>query len=255
MTDWEKLVKGTIRVKFKQLLRVVMPMTLQLAFRKNQLDDLKIVRDLTASELSEIISKIKAISPPPLRPVAIRKVLSEVIKDAEAESAFMRQLTSGCSLLRQRNITAEELIEGINFGIIKAVEGRWTDSELNKWKEKKDLICELFSLESIGSIVKALEISYEYPNILQTSKILTDIRPVFDDAGTSFHGAIVSHSLQVYFDNSSGNQNISLSLDHDDVVQLKNSCDRALLKAETAKRIMIDQLHIPSYICGEEDDD
>ena len=108
-------------------------------------------------------------------------------------------------------------------------------------------------MAALRTIVKALELSYDYSNLFQTAKILADIRPVFDRQASKMEGAIISYSLRLTFRSLRESESLTIALDEKDVKQLIETCTRALKKADVAKKTM-QGCGLPStYITGEED--
>lgn len=166
--------------------------------------------------------------------------------------SLMNVLMSLVTLRRQRDLNAKELLEGLHHGIVSS--GAWSDEELSRWKELEPSLRELFSSPSLWSVVKALDLSYDYSNLLQTAKILTDIRPIFNDEATLICGSVVSYTLRLYYSTLAGeSKSLSIALDEKDVNKLRELCDRALRKAQTAKSFMQKNNIKGTFITGEEE--
>ena len=93
---------------------------------------------------------------------------------------------------------------------------------------------------------KALDLSYDCDNLLQRSRVLTDIRPLFTDDAGRIEGAVVAHTLRLRYDQAGRNEEISFSLDAADLRQLVVHCDRALLKEKTARRFLMEDADVPT---------
>ena len=103
-------------------------------------------------------------------------------------------------------------------------------------------------------MAKALYLAYEYANLLQSVKILTDLRPVFNEGGDDIDGAVVSYTLRLYYDNPEGNHSLSVAFDEQDIQNLHKECERALTKAKTVKRMVEQGMAKPVMIAGEDND-
>ena len=113
------------------------------------------------------------------------------------------------------------------------------------------LLAELLKLESVRTTIKAVDIAYEYANILMSSRIMTDIRPVFNDPGDQIVGAVVSFTMILSILNDENSQSLSIAVDSADLEALAKQCSRALLKAQTAsQRLSSKSIGIPSAIVG-----
>ncbi len=103
-------------------------------------------------------------------------------------------------------------------------------------------------------MAKALDLSYEYANLLRTGRIITDLRPVFTLDATGVVGAVISHKLFIRYDNVEGMKTFTMTLDEEDVKTLKKECERALLKTETISSQLGKGLPIRTIIPGRADD-
>tara|TARA_A100001391_G_C5066162_1_gene277218 strand:+ start:556 stop:1209 length:654 start_codon:yes stop_codon:yes gene_type:complete len=94
---------------------------------------------------------------------------------------------------------------------------------------------------AIKLTARSIDLAYECDNLLQTSRILTDVRPVFSEDAGSIEGAIVAHMLRIRYDSAGTDKELSFALDSADLRRLSYQCDRALLKEKTAQTQMIDK--------------
>lgn len=228
-------------------------MPFHFTLRPYQLSDLSVLRDLGSETIQRITNKLSSLDPPPIKPSQLRKELYEMLPERHRKADIVvRLLISLCTIGRQRDIKVDELLEGLTSGI-KASETRWTDEEISSWEALQPQLHDLMSISSVWTIVKALDLSYDYAHLFQTAKILTDIRPIFDEKASSIQGAVVSFTLRLYFDSLEGSKNISVALDKDDVKRLNEACERALKKAKTAKNFMLEGDINRTFICGETD--
>lgn len=213
-------------------------MSVQLILRKDQLDDLSTFRDLNPKTIKEIVDKLSGADPFPIKPSDLHQLLDQVMpEDHRKTSIILRQLVSLYTLMQQRHLPPRELLEALKYGIDRA-ETKWKQTEINRWSKIEPYLTELLSLQAVWNVVKATDLSYDYTNLFQTAKVLTDIRPVFNEKGSSIEGAVIAYTLRLYFDSLEGKKNLSIALDESDVRHLLQTCERALKKAKTAKRFM-----------------
>jgi len=228
-------------------------MAIQLIIRESQLKDLTILRDLGPETIKAISTALKEIHPPAIRPADLQKALQKPLHNqTENVDTIVSLLISLYNLCRHRDIGEDELFEGLLYGINNTQPSiRWGKEEIDKWMDLKPLLMDLFSLTPIWNVCKALELAYDYTNLFQKAKIITDIRPIYSDSATEIQGAVVSYTLRLSFDSREGDRDISIALDGKDVKKLSLACDRALTKAKVAKSLLIQQ-GINALISGEE---
>ena len=98
---------------------------------------------------------------------------------------------------------------------------------------------------------KAIDISYDFERVYITGRLLTSVRPVFDDPREEIIGWTVVQTLRLEFVAANGDQSsISIAMDADDIRQLKKECDVALVKAEKARAEMESKLRVDAIITG-----
>lgn len=228
-------------------------MAIQLVLREDQLDALSVVRDLGSDCLKVIIDTLYSLSPPPIRPADLRKALDPILQDSPDKiEIVIEQLLSLYTLRRQRRISASEIVEGLNYGIETARQ-KWNENQLATWKSLQPQLLLLFDIPNIWLAVKSLDLSYDYSNLLQSAKILTDIRPLYNEDASQIEGSVISYTLRISYDSRAGNKSISIALDENDVRSLLEASERALKKASTAKKFMAEKGNVNVFICGEEE--
>jgi hypothetical protein len=105
---------------------------------------------------------------------------------------------------------------------------------------KKRLVAALSFDETLGVMVKAVDVSTEFENTFCSSRIFSDIRPVFAKNPDSVSAAVVVHNLQLGFhDGASGDhKELYVALDDDDLSALKETIDRAQKKGVAVRRFL-----------------
>lgn len=227
-------------------------MSIQLIPAPDQLRDLAILRDLGKATLKKINDKLAGIEPA-TKPSEIEGAIQTVLPEQSNKvRTIMKLIMSFYALRRQRNLTVDELLQGLSSAIESFSE--WTEEEISKWKELETHLPNFFSLPSVMSVVKMLDLSYDYSNLLQNSKILTDIRPIFNEDASNIEGSVISYTLRIYYNTRSISKNLSIALDKEDIIKLRNQCERALEKAKTAKKFMQENKIQKTFIAGEDED-
>lgn len=231
-------------------------MPTRLTLRKRQLEDLVLLRELGSDTLAAINETISQLTGPPLRPQELRQAIAEVIPDRERDvDRITSQLLSLFALRRHRRLKAQEVLDGFLYGIerIREPEARWSGEEKARWESIQPQLLELLSQENIWTVAKAVDLSYDYANLFQGGRIVTDIRPVFDADGSKMKGAVISFTFRLYFENPEGDHNLSIAMDESDVQVLRIECDRALTKARAAQEGMTKGQQLRTIIAGADD--
>ena len=231
-------------------------MSRRLSLSGQQRKELEVLCTFKPADLKAIADGLRADVRPMLRARQLRRAIMAVLPDREADcTVLVHQLLGFHQLRRQSEMTADEIVELLDETVRRADEGRsWTEETLRSWDSIHDPLVDLLSLESIGLVAKTIDLAYEYTNIYQQARIITDLRPVFDTEGARVHGMVTCFTMRLTFDSREGPHDLGLGLDEADVRQLRAECDRALRKASTVQDLVIEP-RIPITVFGATDDD
>jgi len=128
-------------------------------------------------------------------------------------------------------IPLDELIAALR----KSLDGKLDAQELEIWDRIAPVFEEILASQPIRTTVKSLELSFDYANLIQSTNVINDVRPVFDDDADHVIAAMVSFILRLDYRNGNCVQSLSVAMDAEDIRKLQEQCKRALKKAETAR--------------------
>jgi hypothetical protein len=100
----------------------------------------------------------------------------------------------------------------------------------------------------LSTTAVATDLQTQNPRNFQSAKIVTDIRPVFDDEVQARpRGAVIVETLQIQTWTREANiELIFVSMDEQDLTQLREIIDRALFKTKTL-RTLLDEQSLPYF--------
>lgn len=226
-------------------------MSLQLRASKQQLADLKRIAEIGGSRLGEVRERLQQLSKPTLGSHELLGVVAELLsEDAER---LVRQLLSFQGLVRQTGRSLDDVLSGIRSAIER--QGADVGLELAEWENVEDAIKLLVQEKSVRLAATAMELAYDYTNLLRRTKILTDIRPLFDESADKVEGAVVSYTLRLHYNSADGEHALSIALDEADIRTLVAQCTRAIKKAATSRSLMADKCDVAVTVSGESDND
>lgn len=213
---------------------------------QEQINDYQVICNVGEHKLREVVARLKAL---PVAPTPFNKLfdaISDVLKDnAGAAESIFRQMMPVISWLRQEQGTVDELMAGVRYAL------KSTDSWDNqKWPVVESILTELFSVRTLYLSASAVDLSFEHVNLFRGARVLTDIRPIFNEEGTAIEGAVISHTLRLRFENTQGRHELTLALEESDVKEIAVQCERALAKASLALAMMTKDAKIPTIISG-----
>lgn len=119
-----------------------------------------------------------------------------------------------------------------------------TKSEAYTFTKEETLIFEtrikkVFEVrKTIGISSKALDLLTDQSRVFYSCKIVTDIRPVFNDDGSAIEASIIIHNLRIHFGQDNDHKDFYVTLDSRDIQNLRAVLDRAELKAEYLKTLL-----------------
>lgn len=152
----------------------------------------------------------------------------------------------------QLGLTVGELLTEVSRTIERDAAPEWKARYLKKWKDSGEMIGQVLNPDSALALYqKADSLAYRYENIYSSAKIITDLRPVFNDRGDQIQQAVVMHLLMVDYQDGSGRmKQFALALDLKDIKDLRATCQRAERKALATKEA-VSKLPWPTIIKGE----
>jgi hypothetical protein len=173
--------------------------------RESQWKDLAIVRDRLPLCVDVLITRLDVASPPPLTRADLERIFKESMPDVDSALALSRP-------------------------------SEWTDGERGRWSSVEPAFRRLLDSTVIRRVARSEDLSRDYANILQSTRVITDLRPVFTDDGGDIEGAIVSFTLRIGYFQDEATRSISLAMDRKDVERLGQQCQRAVIEANTMER-------------------
>jgi hypothetical protein len=220
--------------------------------QESQREDFQVVRDLGPETLQRVVGRLRQLEPAPVRPDQLGHAIAEVLGgNTDAAESVVRQALMIYGWIRPGGLQVAEVQEGIRDAL--KADFNWTDQEIEKWQRIEPALGDLLSLPILRLVASSIDLSYEYANLWRGARILTDIRPIFNEEATAIDGAVVSHTFRLLFEGLDGRHELNVAMDESDIKKLAEQCDRALRKGQTARALMRDNAKVPTMISGESD--
>jgi AcrR family transcriptional regulator len=113
----------------------------------------------------------------------------------------------------------------------------------------------LVELDSLRTMAQALDVMSQQEHVFQRARILTDVRPIFEeDASVGPSAAVVMHTLRLEHLTDGHVESINVSLDEQDLSDLRAALDRAVDKADTLRDVVA-RAGIPQFELKSDDGD
>lgn len=230
----------------------------QFALTKNQVADFSRIQGLERKDLERVLKRLKSTKLPPLSQAALCHLINDALPPEKRTGSSEVVESLGRVILGLGGLELRGFgdLNGLLDDLDSDLREVWADdqSKIERWNRIRPLLAQILSIDAVRMTIKALDVSYEYANLLQYSRIMTDVRPIFNEGGDQIEGAVVSFTLRMSFLNAGQPKSLSIAVDAADLKILVEQCQRALRKAETAKRRFSSaDIGIPLTIAGSDE--
>jgi hypothetical protein len=200
---------------------------------KSQIDDLVAMCGLGATVLNQMAEVLEQTKPT-IRRAQLVNLLSNAGAKELALEAAVRALPGLAIAVRRFNLTPRDLLDSVRLGLDKV-----SKEVSQQWHECGPIIERMVASRSIVLYAKARDLAFDFERMYARSRILTDIRPVYDDARNMIVAADVIQTLRLdYIDSGGETSTITIAMDTPDLEQLKKCCEDSLQKVEIARKLM-----------------
>lgn len=209
----------------------------------SQAKDLLRACELGPDRLADLAAVLNNKDEPPIISRAIlRERMSQAIQDDDIEP--VSRVLFGLSIIARDNfVSSAEFATAFDLAV--ATLG-WNEEKQELWRRTRDPIIKVLYARDLTLSAKAMDLIFDFEKFCLNSRIITDIRPVFDDNRNTIVGGIVMHTLRVEYRAEDGNRrSISIELDSRDIERLAHACDDANKKMESAKALFTNGLKRP----------
>ena len=203
-------------------------------------NELSTIGSLTPEDLSEIEAKLDSTGAQINSPAQLVALTAEVTNvNVNVSAALIGQLLQVHQISGRIGVSLDELFQQRALSLAGLEDG---ESQLLGVANLRRLA----NSTAIKLAARAIDLTYDCDNLLQRSRILTDVRPIFSDNASSIEGAIVAHTLRLRYDTAGRNEELSLALDSADLRRLILDCERALLKEQISREQLIKKADVSS---------
>lgn len=223
-----------------------------LRLSRSLIADLTTVCGLPVDTLSKAASAIERLGTTIKRSV-VRKALLESIGLEDPARALDRLLFALASAQRRGQGATPDIFADVRQGL--EVDHSWDRKLLEPWDERRPYLARMLLSSSVLSAAKAVHLSYDFARLYLASRVITDIRPVFDEAREQVVGAAITQTLRLDYISSDGTEStVSVAMDVIDLRQLQKACQKALDKADIVRQLIEQQGNgLETIMPGEEE--
>lgn len=209
------------------------------------------VRDLPDGSIQELLAALQKIPPSTVNAASLASAVAEMTDTIAASDIeeIVPVLLHLHSIREVSRLPIPDVAEGIARGM-EEVASRQRSSEEDREPFQARLV-ELLGVDSLSVVARAGGLFFENEHSLRQTRIVTDIRPVFeqDHRQAPPRGAVIVHTLRISYWADNEAKDFFVALDANDVRELLEQLEWANTKAESLKSIL-DAAQVP-YIGGE----
>lgn len=164
-------------------------------------------------------------------------LLPETDLDFPAIQMLLLGLSNVQKSIRQLKIPAEKLLPLVIEALEEQGTDEWKENNLDALKREQSIIVKAINQLDFDHPLwisrKAQELSFQCERQISLTRLVTDIRPVFDDSSEAICQALVKHTLVIYYSEGQAAKHIEFSISSDLVDSLMKDCERAKRKEAT----------------------
>jgi hypothetical protein len=226
-----------------------MPLT-PLRLNPQSEQDILTICEQSEDHLEDAYARLASAKESVISPKGLRAQLEQPLAPGVVR-ALVQQLVWLRSYIDYSKTSISQALEALALGI---KDKKWPEETYKKWERVAPIMEKFLSLENIVTTTKALELAADFEHVLQSANVLTDVRPVFSANRDKIVGGIVCNRLRIKFYNEDERKSLSISVDKDEIEQLRKVCEDALRKIDMASN-MLKAGQLPSFVTGEEYDE
>jgi hypothetical protein len=141
-------------------------------------------------------------------------------------------------------ISLEDVRSTQDWALADVAEAAAKSPELDLPEEKQAgfaaLLVRLLDGTAMSRAAKAASLRGAHPRSLYSSRVITDLRPVFDEEAIDRPtGAVILHQLELVVYTPQGYDDLFIGLDDTDLRKLRSDIDRALEKSRQLQRLVV----------------
>jgi hypothetical protein len=226
------------------------PMPPQVRLRDDQLAQLAQLLQEDAATLDSLVESLRRLPTSTFTVKELKDAAAKVISD-ESATTLARVVVLLGSYCRRYGADGPAAVNSLDRGI--ALSSEWTHDQKTDWGRRlRPALDRIMQLESIHVLVKAIDLAFDYANVFATARIITDIRPIFDEHRDTPIGVIVSNIMRLEYMAGSQPINVSVALDKPDLERLRDACIEALRKMAKIHEFMDEPKKLRTVDTGED---
>ncbi|NER23040.1 MAG: hypothetical protein F6J86_35795 [Symploca sp. SIO1B1] len=201
------------------------------------------LRDLIALNEQQASKLIEALQELPLSLNSKKSLATVLAKLKRIQLSHGEEIISFLSFLHYSLEKEDDKIipQELAFDVAEAINNEKSLPSLNqvdKQNFSNRLVAFLQASSSLGIIAKGEKLFWDNERVYLESRILTDIRTVFQEFNEEPVGAVIVHNLRITYRQNDQEQELFMALDESSLVNLSQQIARARAKVKAIKNVI-----------------
>lgn len=192
-----------------------------------------------STALRDIVSRAESM----VGKVPFEAYAESIAKETEVPDEAVRSAIKALQALRSiqqlLDIDATELVRRLDTTLETDADSDWKEQYWTRWAECKGTIASVLGTltkdHPLVLLWKSETLRGAHQNVLGSSAILTDIRPIFDNCADTIVQTMVTQTLLIDYYAGSERRRVQFALDATDIAELQKACERAQKKSRVIK--------------------
>jgi hypothetical protein len=190
--------------------------------------------------LLERLAEALPQEPPTVDPDPLaRAVAARTGVDAAVVERVVPALWRLALVQRRFEVAPDDFLRTLSARLSELGPERWSANDAEAWAQRQNAISRMLVSDGpLATGAKAADLLMEQQLVFCTARILSDLRPVFNEAAEALQGFLPFHTLAVTYHEGGETKTIYFAMDASDLKRLARQIDRAQRK----ERILRDDL-------------
>ncbi len=187
-------------------------------------------------DFQKLMQAVEAV-PPQMSVARFREKLHEIHHDGDLETwrGIFSELVQMEETQSHFSLSADELADVVGQAAVE-IESI-TKRDVERLKSRVKIFSDSHS-KSIALTCKTAGIIGDHDRVFYNSRIMTDIRSVFNKSADAGDAAVIVHTLVIHFGQDGDHKDIYFAMDAEDIKNLQEALDRAKKKEKTLRSLI-----------------
>ena len=200
-------------------------------------ESIETIQRFTPAVLEQLIAALKE-APPISDPKGMQKHISKKVPSLTQEklTLVLEKLYSLYYIRELSGVDPSRFLDDLVDGIRNSTDLATKQKDINRIRS---VFQRLLCIETLSTISKAARLQRDGERLYCSSKIMSDIRPVFGPEATAKPiGAVLTHTLKIGYHQGSEHKEFHVILDSNDLTELEKLVRRAEAKDRTLRELL-----------------